>query len=424
MTMLLLVLAIAALLMLRVPVAFAFLGPCLAYLVIDGQSLGLSMRTIVNGVSSFPLLAVPLFVLVGTTASRAGIADRIFDLALALLGRVRGSLGYVNVGLSLGFSWISGTAVADAAYEAKVQIPVMLSKGYSRPFSLGVTGASSLISPVMPPSIPAVIYAGIATVSTGALFAASVVPALLMSLGLCIVVYILCRSKPELDGEPFNWKRLGRAAQRAIGAMAAPILILGGILGGFFTPTEAAAVGAAYMFILGFAYRTLKVKDLPSIFRETVVTTAAILIIIASASLVGWILAIERVPQQVAAAMLSVADNPTMFLALTALLMLVLGTVLDAVAALVITVPILLPIGLQIGVDPIVLGVVLIVSLMIGLLTPPVGTVLYVLSSATGAKIGEVFRGTRPFFIPLVAVVVIVIVFPGLVMWLPNLLGL
>ncbi|THV36376.1 TRAP transporter large permease [Glycomyces buryatensis] len=424
MTMLLLALAIAALLMLRVPVAFAFLGPCLGYLAIEGQSLGLPMRTIVNGIASFPLLAVPLFVLVGTTATRAGIADRIFDFALAILGRVRGSLGYVNVGFSLGFSWISGTAVADAAAMAKVQLPVMEAKGYSRRFSLGVTGASSLISPVMPPSIPAVVYAGIATVSTGALFAASVVPALLMAFGLCIVVYVLCRSKPELEGEPFNWSRLGRAARRAIGALFAPVIILGGILGGFFTPTEAAAVGAAYMFILGFSYRSLKLKDLPVIFRETAVTTAAILIIIASASLLGWILAMERVPQQIASTMLSLTDSPMVFLALSALLMLVLGTVIDAVAALVITVPIMLPIAMQVGVDPIVLGVVMIISLMIGLLTPPVGTVLYVLSSATGAKIGEVFRGTRPFFIPLVTVVVVVIVVPGAVMWLPNLLGL
>lgn len=424
MTMLLLALAIAALLMLRVPVAFAFLGPCLAYLLIDGQSLGLATRTIVNGVSSFPLLAVPLFVLVGTTANRAGIAERIFDFALAALGRVRGSLGYVNIGFSLGFSWISGTAVADAAAVSKVQIPVMLANGYSRRFSLGVTGASSLISPVMPPSIPAVIYAGIATVSTGALFAASVVPALMMALGLSAVVYVLCRSKPELRGEPFDWGRLGRAARRAVGAMMAPVIILGGILGGLFTPTEAAAVGAAYMLVLGFVYRTLRLRDLPLIFKEAAVTTAAILIIVASASLLGWILAIERVPQQIATVMLSLADTPTMFLALTALLMLVLGTVVDAVAALVITVPILLPIAAQVGADPIVLGVVLIVSLMIGLLTPPVGTVLYVLSSTTGARIGEVFRGTGPFFVPLVAVVVIVILFPGVVMWLPNLLGL
>lgn len=424
MTMLLLALAIAALLMLRVPVAFAFLGPCLAYLLIDGQSLGLATRTIVNGVSSFPLLAVPLFVLVGTTANRAGIAERIFDFALAALGRVRGSLGYVNIGFSLGFSWISGTAVADAAAVSKVQIPVMLANGYSRRFSLGVTGASSLISPVMPPSIPAVIYAGIATVSTGALFAASVVPALMMALGLSAVVYVLCRSKPELRGEPFDWGRLGRAARRAVGAMMAPVIILGGILGGLFTPTEAAAVGAAYMLVLGFVHRTLRLRDLPLIFKEAAVTTAAILIIVASASLLGWILAIERVPQQIATVMLSLADTPTMFLALTALLMLVLGTVVDAVAALVITVPILLPIAAQVGADPIVLGVVLIVSLMIGLLTPPVGTVLYVLSSTTGARIGEVFRGTGPFFVPLVAVVVIVILFPGVVMWLPNLLGL
>lgn len=417
-------LAIVALLVLRVPVGFAFLGPSLAYMLLTGQSLGLSLRLIVNGTASFPLLAVPLFILVGTIANHAGIADRLFEFALAVLGRIRGSLGYVSVGVSLAFSWMSGSAVADAAALGKVEIPVMMRNGYSRRFGLGVTGASALIAPVMPPSIPAVIYAGVATVSTGALFAASVVPAFMMALGLCIVVFVLVRSQPDLKGEPFRWDRLGRASVRVIGPLGAPVIILGGILGGFFTPTEAAAVGAAYMFLLGFGYRTLKPKNIPGILRETAATTATIMIIIASASLLGYILARERVPQLIAESILSFTDSGVVFMILVALLMLVLGTCIDPTAILVITVPILLPISMQFGVDPIVLGVMMIVSLMIGLLTPPVGTVLYVLSSVTGARIGEVFRGTLPFLVPLVIVVALIIAFPSAVMYLPNQLGL
>ena len=182
-SVLVLCLLIPALLVIRVPVAFAFFGPCLLYMITTDQSLGLALRLVANSTASFPLLAVPLFILLGCIANHAGIADRLFDFALALLGRVRGSLGYVSVGVSLGFSWMSGSAVADAAALGKVEIPAMLRAGYSKPFALGVVGSSSLIAPVMPPSIPAVIYAGLAGVSTGALFAASVVPALLMARG-------------------------------------------------------------------------------------------------------------------------------------------------------------------------------------------------------------------------------------------------
>lgn len=424
MDLLWLALGIVVLLLGRVPVALAFIGPCLAYILLSGQSEGLSLRLVVQGAESFPLLAVPLFILVGTIANHAGIADRLFEFALAVLGRIRGSLGYVSVGVSMAFSWMSGSAVADAAGLGKIEIPAMVKNGYPRRFGIGVTGASSLVAPVMPPSIPAVIYAGVATVSTGALFAASVIPAFMMAIGLCIVVFILVRSMPGLEAVPFSWRRLARASVRVIGPLGAPVIILGGILGGYFTPTEAAAVGAFYMLVLGFSYRSLKLRDLPKILRDTAATTATIMIIIASAALLGYILARERVPQSIAEAMLSFTDSGVVFMILVAVLMLILGTTIDPTAVLVITVPILLPIAGQFGVSPIVLGVMMIVSLMIGLLTPPVGTVLYVLSSVTDTKVGEVFRGALPFLIPLVAVVALIIAFPSAVMFLPNKLGL
>ena len=206
MSVLVLCLLITGLLAIRVPVAFAFFGPCLLYMITTDQSLGLALRLVANSTASFPLLAVPLFILLGCIANHAGIADRLFDFALALLGRVRGSLGYVSVGVSLGFSWMSGSAVADAAALGKVEIPAMLRAGYTKPFALGVVGSSSLIAPVMPPSIPAVIYAGLAGVSTGALFAASVVPALLMALGLCVVVFLWVRRMPNIERTEFSWR--------------------------------------------------------------------------------------------------------------------------------------------------------------------------------------------------------------------------
>jgi TRAP-type transport system large permease protein len=423
-SLLLLSLGIVLLLALRVPVAFAFLGPSLVYMLSIGQSVGMSLRLIVNATASFPLLAVPLFILLGVLANRGGIAALLFDFALAVLGRVRGGLGYVSVGVSLGFSWMSGSAVADAAALGKIQIPAMLRNGYPLRFGLGVTGAAALIAPVMPPSIPAVIFAGLAAVSTGALFAASVVPALLMAFGLCVVVFFQARRHPDIAAVGFSMERVRATGKRVIAPLGAPVVILGGILTGAFTPTEAAAVGVAYMLLLCFAYRTLRLRDLPGVLSETVVTTGAIMLIVASASLLGYILARERVPQLVTESIFAFTASPTAFLVITALLMLLLGTVIDPTAVLVLVVPILMPISAGFGVDPIVLGVLMIITLMIGLLTPPVGTVLYVLSSVARTKVSEVFLGSLPFIVPFLVLVVLIIAFPDAVVWLPKVLGL
>ena len=417
-------LAIAILLVLRVPVAFAFLGPSLVYMALEGQSSGTALRTVTNAAASFPLLAVPLFVFLGSLANRAGIAERLFRFALAALARVRGNLGYVAVGTSVGFSWMSGSAVADAAALGKVQIPAMVKAGYGRRFATGVSASSSLIAPVMPPSIPAVIFSGLAAVSTGALFAASVIPALLMAVGLCIVVFVLVRRNPNIRRGVFDRAELIASTKGVILPMLAPFIILGGILGGVFTPTEAAAVGVVYIILVGVVQRSLNLRDFLKAVLETVTTTAGIMLIVASASLLGYILARERLPQMLTEIVFSITSNPTMFLALAAVLMLILGTVIDATAILVLTVPILMPIALEFGVDPIALGVLLIVSLMIGLLTPPVGTVLFVTASVSRTRVGEVFRGSLPFLIPSVVICILLVLFPGAVMWLPGVLGL
>lgn len=415
---------ITILLVIRVPIAFAFIGPSLAYMVTNDQSIGLALRLVANSTASFPLLAVPLFILLGALANHAGIADRLFDFALALLGRVRGNLGYVAIGVSVGFSWMSGSAVADAAALGKLQIPAMLRAGYSRKFALGVSGSASLIAPVMPPSIPAVIYAGLAAVSTGALFAASVIPALLMALGLAVVVFILVRKEPNIQRAEFSWSRLAVTGRRVIAPMGAPVVILGGILGGFFTPTEAAAVGAAYMAILGFAYRTLRIRDMPKVLTETVVTTGAIMLIVASANLLGYVFARERVPQTLSDFMLGLSSDPTVFLLVVLVLNFILGTALDAIAVLTLTVPMLLPISDAYGVDPISLGVLMIVAQMIGLLTPPVGTVIFVLQAIAKVRMSEVFRGSLPFLVPMVLLCFAIVLWPDAILYLPQKLGL
>ncbi len=424
MSLLVLSLLITGLLVIRVPIAFAFIGPSLAWMLTNDQSVGLALRLVANSTASFPLLAVPLFILLGSLANHAGIADRLFDFALALLGRVRGNLGYVSIGVSVGFSWMSGSAVADAAALGKLQIPAMLRSGYSKKFALGVTGSAALIAPVMPPSIPAVIYAGLAAVSTGALFAASVVPALLMAAGLCIVVFLLVRNDDNIQRIEFSWARVRSTGMRVIAPLGAPVVILGGILGGVFTPTEAAAVGAAYMALLGFSYRTLHLRDMPKVITETVVTTGAIMLIVASANLLGYVFARERVPQDISEFVLGLTTSGTVFMLLVFALSMILGTALDAIAVLTLTVPILLPLSAQYDVDPIALGVLMILSQMIGLLTPPVGTVSFVLQAIANATMSEVFRGSLPFMVPLVLLCFGIIFWPDAILYLPQRLGL
>lgn len=420
----LLVLAIAVLLVLRVPVAFAFLGPSVVYMWANGNSIGNALREVASAADSFPLLAVPLFVLLGSLANRAGIADSLFRFALAVLARVRGNLGYVSIGTSVGFSWMSGSAVADAAALGKVQIPAMIREGYGRRFATGVSSASSLIAPVMPPSIPAVIYSGLAAVSTGALFAASVIPAIAMAIGLCIVVAVLVARNPKIQKGDFDMAEVRASSKGVILPMLTPIIILGGILGGYFTPTEAAAVAVAYIILIGVLRRSLSWKGFLEALKESALTTASIMIIVASASLLGYILARERLPQMMTEAMFAVSDSPTVFLILVVLLCLVLGTVIDATAILVLIVPILVPIANTYGVDPITLGVITIIALMIGLLTPPVGTVLFVTASVSRSRIGDVFLGTLPFIIPFLIIIALAIAFPGAIMWMPEVFGL
>ncbi|MFC5382101.1 TRAP transporter large permease subunit [Aquipuribacter nitratireducens] len=424
MTVTVMAIAIALLIALRIPIAFAILGPCLLYMWTSGQSVGLAMRTATGGVNSWPLLAVPLFILVGVLATRAGIADRMFALALALLGRLRGALGYVNVGVSLGFSWMNGSALADAAGVGAIQVPQMVKNGYPRPFAIGLTASSSVIGPIMPPSIPAVVFASVAAVSTSALFAAAVVPAFIIAMLLTAFVWFWARKREDLRSVRFSWREVGRTAVAGVGALLAPVVILGGILSGFFTPTEAAAVGALYMLLLGFLYRTLTVRNLPRVFADAAVTTASIMVILGASALLGWILARERVPQTLAGLFLEISDSPIVFLLLVNVLLLVLGAVLEPTSALVIGVPVLLPVAVQLGIDPVHFGVIVVLNLMLGLLTPPIGGVLFVLSSVTRTPVAEVFRGVAPFLVPLAAALLLVTFAPGLVLWLPGVLGL
>ncbi|HET9497807.1 MAG TPA: TRAP transporter large permease [Candidatus Limnocylindria bacterium] len=424
MTLPLLLIAILLLFLLRVPMAFAILGPSLVYLLVEDYTLHLGVRTVMQGINSWPLLAVPLFILVGTVATRTEIADRLYDAAVLLLGPLRAGLAYVNIAVSLGFSWMSGAALADAAGIGSIEVNHMRKKGYPAEFSVGLSASSALISPIMPPSIPAVVYASVAAVSTGALFAAAVIPALLMTLSLVVVVYLWARRRPDLVGDPYSWSAVRRSLLRALPALGAPVLILGGILSGIFTPTEAAGIGALYMLLLAFSYRSVTVRDTALIFRDTAVITGQIMLIIGASALLSWILAREQVPQTVATGLLDLTDNPVVFLLIVNVLLLVCGMILEPTSALLIITPILLPIAVQYGIDPVHLGSVIIFNLMIGLLTPPMGGVAFVLSSVTGIPVERVFRGAAIYLPAMIIVLLLITYIPAITLWLPQALGL
>ena len=424
MSLALLLLLIFGLFLLRVPMAFAIFGPCLLYLISEGHSIGLAFRLAMAGINSWPLLAVPLFILVGIIATRTEIADRLYDAAVLLLGPLRAGLAYVNVGVSLGFSWMSGAALADAAGIGSIEVDHMRRKGYPAEFAVGLSASSALISPIMPPSIPAVVFASVAAVSTGALFAAAVIPAILMTIALCITIWVWARNKTQFQGEPYDWLATRRAVLRALPAMGAPVLILGGILGGFFTPTEAAGIGALYMLVLAVSYRTVTWRDLVLIMRDTSLVTAQIMIIIGASSLLSWILAREQVPQAVAEGLLGLTDEPAVFLLIINVLLIGLGMILEPTSALLIITPILLPVAVAFGIDPLQFGSIVIFNLMIGLLTPPMGGVAFVLSSVTGIPLERVFRGALYYFPALLITLLIITYVPAVTLWLPQALGL
>jgi len=422
-SLLVLVALIILLLALRVPVGLAFLGPGVIYMAASGFNVGYSLRIVADGVNSFPLLAIPLFVFMGIVANQLGVAERLFEFALASLSRIRGNLAYVNILTSFGFAWMSGSALADAAGLGRVQIPAMVRAGFPFRFAAGLTASTTLISPVMPPSIVAILFTSAAAVSTGALFAASVVPAILIALAITVYVFFWIRRNPQLEKVPFDAKRFWRAFRGVLAPTVVPVVILGGILSGTFTPTEAAAIGATFVLLLGLFYRNLTLKVLWDSIIESVTIAGSIMVIIAGAQLLGWILANEQVPRSAGEWIQSITESPIVFLILINILLILLGTVVDASAVIIVAAPVLVPIAALYGIDPIHFGVIMIVNLMIGLLTPPVGQVLFVISSVVKRPVEEVVRGVLPFMIPFAIVLALLTFVPQITMIVPEFLG-
>jgi tripartite ATP-independent transporter DctM subunit len=408
--------------LLGVPI-FASMGLAAAAFVWWGGFPGVVIpQKVAQAVNSFPLLAAPFFILMGNLMNSAGITERIFRFAKVMVGWWRGGLCHANILGSVIFAGMSGSAVADAAGLGTVEIKAMKDAGYDAETAAAVTAASATIGPIIPPSLPMVVYGVVAETSIGGLFIGAIIPGLLMAGAMMVLVWRMAR-KRAMPREKFPSAREAWEAFRgAFWALAAPVLLIGGMLSGVFTPTEAAAVAAFYALVLGlFVYRDLGIRDLPRVILDTIETTGVVLAIVMCAVLFGWALSVSRFPQAVGTFITGWSTNPLVILLLVNVLLLIVGCFMESIAALLILVPILVPVAMKVGIDPIQFGVMFVLNLMIGTLTPPVGIVLFVVAKVAELPFERVARATAPFLVPLIAVLAAITLWPPLTTWLPGL---
>lgn len=415
-----------ALLALRCPVAYAMILSSAVSLWMSGLPLLNISQKLASGVDSFPLLAIPLFILAGSLMNTLGITERIFSLASALVRHIDGGLAHVNVIASVIFAGMSGSAIADAGGLGAVEMKAMSDAGYPRNVSAAITAASATIGPVVPPSIAMVIYAFIAEQSLGALFLAGIVPGLLMAALMMLLIFVMSkRGHYDLPALPrASRSELGAAFRRAFLPLLAPTILVGGILLGIFTPTEAGVVVVVYVLLIGIVFLKFSASHIRAAMMETVRTTAATLFIIAASMIFGWIVVVYRVSD---AALTLIADNvdtasSSIVMLLIIATMIVLGMFLEGIPVQVLTVPTFMVLAARYGIDPIHLGVVVVLTIMLGALTPPVGLVLYTVMATSGVKIETLVRALWPFYILLLITILIVAEFPALSLWLPRLL--
>jgi len=405
-----------------VPIAVALAGSSLLYVWAAGMPDVVVLHRMIGGIDSFPLLAIPFFILAGNLMNSALITERIYAFAVAAFGWMRGGLGHVNVVGSVIFAGMSGTAVADAGGLGTIEIKAMRDHGYDDRFAVGITAASSTIGPIIPPSLPLVIYGVMANTSVGQLFAAGFIPGLGMAGALMLWVAWIAHRKHYGRDARFSTHVLAVTFKQAFLALMTPVILIGGMVSGMFTPTEAAIAAVVYALFLGFVvYRTLTWDSLVKVSLETIETTAVILLIVAAASIFGWLLTSARVTEQLTEWVLGFSKDPVTILILVNLLLLVVGCFLETIAAITILVPVLLPIMTQIGVDPVQFGIVMVLNLMIGLLTPPVGMVLYILARVARIPFEECAKACLPFLVPLLLVLAVVTFWPAFSLWLPTL---
>ncbi len=419
----LVIFAFMVLFILGFPVVIAIAIPSILYILMQGLPIDLIAQRALYALDSFPLVAVPVFLFVGCLMNNAGISKHIFKFADTAVGRLPGGLAQVNIFGSLVFAGMSGSALADIGGIGRVEIKAMTERGYSAPFAAAVTSASAIVGPIFPPSIPLIIYGTVTGGSVLQLLLGGILPAILCVVSLMVMTALLARKKgfPRAARWPTAREFWGDM-KPALPALMAPVILVAGMLAGFFTPTEIAAVTLVYTLLISqFIYRELTWEGLVSAAAETVRASAAILLIVAIAALFGWILSVEQVPQMMTKAMLSISSDPYVLLLLINVLLLVVGMFLDSTTAILLVAPIIAKPLILLGVDPVHLGMIVVFNLMIGLLTPPMGLALYLVSDIANVKMKDVLREMMPFYIPLGLTLLLITYVPWITTFIPRL---
>ncbi|PAE25709.1 MULTISPECIES: TRAP transporter large permease [Bacillaceae] len=405
----------AAFLFLTVPIGIA-IGLAVLFTILYTGSMPVEflMKELTNSVDSFPLLAVPYFIIAGEIMGKGGISKRLFNVADSMVGNKTGGIAMATIVTCMFFAAISGSGPATVAAIGGIMIPAMVQKGYDKRFATAVVASAGSIGVIIPPSIPMVIYGVSGSVSIGDMFIAGIIPGILVGIGLMIYSYFHSKKMGYTGSDQkTTLKGILTALWEAKWALMIPIVILGGIYGGIFTPTEAAVVAVVFGLIVSvFVYRELKFKDLPQIFVDSALTTASVLVIVGAATAFGRLLTLEQIPNQIAEAMISISSEPLIIMMLITLLLLIVGCFMDTIAAIIILTPILLPVALQIGYDPIHFGIIMIVNLAIGFITPPLGVNLFVGAGISGLTLEQLSKAIVPFFFAMVVTLLIIIVIP------------
>lgn len=411
-------------LFLGVPVALCLAFTSVAGLMLHDTSLLVVVQRMFQGFNSFSLLAVPFFVLAGDLMNKCGITQRLIDFSYMLVGRIPGGLAHSNIAASMFLGGISGSAVADAAAIGSIMVPGMIRNGYNPGFSAAVTAAASTMGPIIPPSILMVIMGVTTGMSIGGLFMAGIVPGLLLGLGMMAYSYVVAiRENYPRDTNPLTLRRFFREFWKALPALMAPTIIMGGIMFGFFTSTEAAAVAVLYALLLGVCQRTLRMKDLIEVLGSSVLTTAVLLLIIGTANAFAWLLAAEQIPNQLAGLIQSITSNKLVILLLLNLLLLFVGMFMEGGAAIIILAPTLLNVATQVGIEPLHFGMIMVLNMAVGLLTPPLGVCLFVICGVTKLDLSYVIRAVLPFIAVEIVVLLLVTYVPAVCLTIPRMLG-
>jgi tripartite ATP-independent transporter DctM subunit len=412
---------------LGVPVAFSIGYTCLMVIIAGSGfkdlSFDLFALQLMDGLNSFPLISASFFVLAANVMNTSAITDRIFNFANALVGHLRGGLGHVNVMASMIFAGMSGTAVADAAGLGNIEIKAMRDAGYPMPLTVGITGASSILGPIIPPSIAMIFYGWLAGVSIGDLFIGGVIPGVVIALFMMVQVYFvsLKHKIPLTPRPPFRF--MFNSFQRAFLSLLTPAIIIGGIYSGIFSPTESGAVASVYAIILGFfIYRTITGKELLRVVKDSVEFTGILMLIMAFSSIYGWLLVNVKIPQMIATELLRISSDPLVLLFLINGFFLIVGCFMSVLVAVNILTPIFVPVIKSVGIDPVFFGVLMTITLSLGVCTPPFGNVLFVLAAITKQSFEEVSKQVLPYLLPILAVIVLCIFFPSIITFLPRLM--